>query len=147
MQYFSNIINLSKLISIEPNLFCFCFYFLENLVSFWIFQTLVRMHQTIVEGTSCNPSASIETSTSFPFKAMVRIVPILKLNIGGRTSQIDLEIVAYFNDVRQPFLGIGRVGHKKVALLNHPFPSYFRGLNSINQATIIEDYRQIENDL
>ena len=86
----------------------------------------------MVEGTSHNPFAIIEISSSSFFKVMVGNVPIHELNIGGKASKIDIETVIYFDDDRRLVLDARRVNYKIITLLNHSPPLYSKYLNVVN---------------
>ena len=52
----------------------------------------------MIKGTSHNPFDAIETFSSSFFEEMAKNAPILRLEIGGKASKINIEIDVYFDD-------------------------------------------------
>ena len=63
---------------------------------------------------------------------MVRGVPTPRLYINGMTLKIDIEIVVYFDDDRQPIFNAKRVDNRNIILLNYLTPSYSKDANGVD---------------
>ena len=73
----------------------------------------------------------METLLSFSSEARAGNILVPRLDIGGKSTQIDIKTTIYFNDDRQLVVDVKMVDHRNIAYLNYPPPTNSKNPNGL----------------